>query len=347
MVFGSIWQIYQNHDELVLAAGTWEGYLGLGSWDALGDELVSLVGTHLHVFDLQDGGGLAYHGSATVRGSIPDQFAIDERDGVLRVATTEWLSSSTASTQRNDVFTLALSSAGVTPLGSVEDIAPGESMYSARFVDDKAYVVTFKQVDPLFVIDLSTPATPTIQGELTLPGFSEYMHPIDSGHLLTIGYDADANGAVQGLALQLFDVTDPTAPTLLAKHALTDGTGWSYSEALYNHKAFTFYDGMLAIPVSGWDEATGTPHSSLDLFDVDLQTGITPMGSVDHTPYFNVAEDGCYYYGYDVRRGLFIDQYLVSVSEGAVVATDVSNMSTPVAVVQLPELQSTCDYYYD
>ncbi|HTJ81945.1 MAG TPA: beta-propeller domain-containing protein [Polyangiaceae bacterium] len=347
VVFGSAWQIYQNHDRLVLAAGTWQGYFGIGGWEELGSELVSMVGTHLHVFDIQNGGGLSYTGSSTVLGSVPDQFAIDEKDGVLSVATTEQLASATEWSTKNDLFTLAVSPAGVTPLGSVQDIAPGEQLYSTRFVGDKAYIVTFRQVDPLFVIDLSNPAAPTIQGELTLPGFSEYMHPIDAGHLLTIGYDADPNGAIQGLALQIFDVTNPVDPKLLAKHALADGGGWSYSEALYNHKAFTFYDGMLAIPVSGWDDQTGTPHSSLDLFDIDLATGITPMGSVDHTPYFNPTESGCYYYGYDVRRGIFIDQYLVSVSESAVVASDLGDMSTPVAVATLPELQSSCDYYYE
>ena len=343
VVFGAAWQIYQNHDHLVLAANSWQGSLGM----SYGDELVSLVGTHLHVFGIQDGGGLDYVGSSTVLGYVPDQFAIDEHDGILSVTTTEQLASSTEWTSKNDLFTLEIGNGGVTPRGSVEGLAPGETMYSTRFIGDKAYVVTFRQVDPLFVIDLSNPDAPTVLGELTLPGFSEYMHPIDEGHLLTIGYDADANGAVLGFALQIFDVTDPTAPKLSAKHALSDALGWSYSEALYNHKAFTFYQGMLAIPVSGWNETTGMPHSSLDLFSVDVTAGIAPLGSVDHSPYFSEnPNNGCYYYGYDVRRGLFIDDYLISVSEAAVVASSLDAPSTPVKAVTLPAAPSSCEYYY-
>lgn len=346
VVFGSAWQIYQNHDRLVLAAGSWQGSLGSAAWE-LGDELVSTIGTHLHVFDLQDAGGLDYVGSATVLGWVPDQFAIDEKDGVLRVATTEQLSSADEWTTKNDLFTLQIGPSGVTPLGSIEGLAPGESLYSTRFVGDKAYLVTFRQVDPLFVVDLADPADPALLGELKIPGFSEYMHPLDAGHLLTIGYDADANGSIQGLALQIFDVTDPTSPKLADKHLLANGSGWSYSEALYNHKAFTFYEGMLAIPVSGWNESTGMPHSSLDLFSIDVDAGIAPLASIDHSPYFaNDTSGGCYYYGYDVRRGVFIDQYLVSVSEAAVIATDLEAPATPVAVVELPESTSSCDYYY-
>src|SRR5262249_45754466 len=156
------------------------------------------------------------------------------------------------------------------------DLSPGESVKSARFVGDKGYVTTFRQIDPLFVIDLATPEQPKVLGRLEIPGFSEYMHPLDDGHLLTIGRDQSNHFAA--LALQIFDVTKPTQPRLMHKYVY-DSSSYGYSEAEQNHKAFTYFAShkLLSFPFYGWS-ANGF-RSSAEVFKIDLATGITPLGS--------------------------------------------------------------------
>jgi uncharacterized secreted protein with C-terminal beta-propeller domain len=177
----------------------------------------------------------------------------------------------------------------VLPVGELRGLAPGETIYSTRFLGDRGYMVTFRQVDPLFVFDLADPAEPTLLGELKIPGFSEYMHPLeDDLHLLTIGFDGTDDGQITGLALQIFDVTDPTDPKLSHKQVISEQwSGWS--EALYNHKAFTLYRDVLAIPFEGYDDVNGVYGSALRLFRVSSSEGITELGSIDHSPYIETA----------------------------------------------------------
>ncbi|NUO49480.1 MAG: hypothetical protein HOV80_11555 [Polyangiaceae bacterium] len=348
IVFGSTQTIYQNQDTLVLAAQSWSQHLSMGPvWD-LSDEPVSLVGTHLHSFALTEGDGRpAYRASATVPGALSDQFALDEKDGVLRIATTEQIASrSDWGRTANAMFTLGDGDGGLSPLGEVRDLAPGESIYATRYVGDRAYVVTFRQVDPLFVFDLSNPSEPKLTAELKIPGFSEYMHPLNGGtHLLTIGVDGDEDGANGAIALQIFDVTDAAAPKLTHKFPLTDEQGWSWSEALYNHKAMTFYEDVLAFPVEGY---TTSPQSGLALFRIDPTNGITELGRISHTPYFNGGQSYDYcYYGYGVRRGVFIEDHVLSISEAAIVASPIETPSVTTAAIELPKVsQESCGYYY-
>jgi hypothetical protein len=203
-----------------------------------------------------------------------------------------------------------------------------------------AYVVTFRQTDPLFAIDLSDPSQPTLLGELHIPGFSNYMHPLGDNHLLTIGRDATDQGRVLGLMLQIFDVSDPTRPALAHKYVYTTE---GYSEANANHKAFMFDEArsVLAFPFVGY-----SPNftSSLELFRIDLASGFTKLGSVDHTALF--SSRGCYdpslgyftcSYAPEVRRGLMIEDYVYSISHGGVRVHPLSNLGTPAAEVILPE----------
>lgn len=347
IVYGATHTIYQNHDNLVLAEQSWSQHAFAGPvWD-IGDEPVSLVGTHLHVFALTEGDGRpAYRASATVPGALDDQFSLDEVDGIVRVATTEQIASNDSwGETENDLFTLSFDGQSLIPLGEVRNLAPGEQIYSTRYVGNRAYIVTFRQVDPLFVIDLSNPAVPAVLGELKIPGFSEYMHPIGDGtHLLTVGVDGEWDGSTNGVALQIFDVTSPTEPKLAHKLQLSNDNDWVWTEALYNHKALTFYEDMLAIPVEGY---TYGPHSGLALFRVDPTTGITELGRINHTPYFQETDYDYCYYGYGVRRGVFIEDHVVSVSEAAVIASPLDDLANPTAVVTLPEVAHSCSYYGD
>jgi uncharacterized secreted protein with C-terminal beta-propeller domain len=286
-----------------------------------------------------------------VPGAINDQFSIDDHEGLVRIATTGTLVSQTEWSTRNNLFVLGQDGAALTEVGSVQGLAPGEQIYSTRFLGDRAYMVTFRQVDPLFVIDLSDPASPDVMAELKIPGFSEYMHPLGDGHLLTIGQDATQEGQVIGLALQIFDVQDPTAPALAHKYTFS-GQDYGYSEAQYNHKAFTYYGalGLLAFPFTGWDE--NGMKSSLELFKIGVDTGIQKVGSIDHSAFFAQNEQGYCggYYGVDVRRGLFIDEYVFSISYGGVIASHVADPASPVATLPLPQPEASYDYcggYYE
>ncbi|RLB50442.1 MAG: hypothetical protein DRI90_23740 [Deltaproteobacteria bacterium] len=334
-VVGDTQAIYSNAESLYLAGRVWRHPM-MSLQDSIANE--TLTGTHLHKFDLaSDPAEPRYVASGTVAGEIHNQFSMDELDGTLRIATTEWSSADGWGSPSNNLFVLEAQGSALTEVGAVRELAPSEEIYAVRFVGDRGYIVTFRQVDPLFVIDLSTPESPTVLGDLHIPGFSEYMHPINDGqHLLTIGQDG-----IGSVALQIFDVTDPMTPTLTHKEVLTSGT----SEAEYNHKAFTFYQGRLAIPLSGYDN--GSWVATLALFDIDVDAGITLLGTIDHSPLFgNLDSTGyCYPYGVGVRRGVFIDEYIYSIPNGGVLANDLNNQLELVASTPLPDLPDAASCY--
>ncbi|WP_437506236.1 beta-propeller domain-containing protein [Sorangium sp. So ce1099] len=331
-IIGATDTVYSSHDALYVAARGWQESVG-----APGEARASSDVTHLHKFDLTaDPSQPRYVASGSVPGHILNQFSLDEHNGKLRVATTAMVPAEPRWTTSNSVFVLEAQGAELARVGAITDLAPGEHIRSARFFGERGYVVTFLQVDPLFVLDLSDPESPSVAGELKIPGFSEYMHPLDDGHLLAIGRDGEEDGTVTGLALQIFDVTDASAPALLHKETL-DGD-YGYSEAEYNHKAFTYYGerGVLAFPLVSFDKETGAVASTLELFDVDIADGFSRRGAVDHSGFFT-PEPGCFYYGgADVRRGVFVEDFVYSISHGGVLVNALDDLATPVASVALP-----------
>lgn len=182
-------------------------------------------------------GGLKYLASGKVAGYIDNQFSLDEYGGNLRIATTSY------NDDRKTVNNVFVLNNLLESVGSVGNLAEGERIYSVRYVGDTAYVVTYRETDPLFVVDLSNPTQPVVKGQLKLPGFSEYLHPIDKNTLLGLGVNTvvtQYGGTVQdGLKLSLFDVSDPANPKEKASYLL--GNMGSTSEALDNHKAIMFY----------------------------------------------------------------------------------------------------------
>lgn len=300
------------------------------------ETLVTVNRTHLHEFTFTELGLPVYVASGTVPGSIDDQFSIDEHEGRLRVATTEEKTTVSRETwqqsRSNDVFVLEKNGDELRTVGSLTNLAPNERIYSSRFMGRMAYLVTFRQVDPLFAIDLSNPGSPAVLGSLEIPGFSEYIHPIDTTHLVTIGRD-------QGVAVQLFDVSAPTAPLLVDKFVFTmDG----YTEAAQSQKAFTYFPSrhVLSFPfvaygVCGPDACD--VRSTLELFRVDASS-ITHLGSVDHSGLFAAAPTGYCggYYGPQVRRGVFMDDLVYAVSYAGVTANALTDLTTPLNVLSLP-----------
>jgi hypothetical protein len=313
------------------------------SADGIGvGDRVTINFTYVHKFDLAvDPSTPTYVASGTVPGNVVNQYSFDEDGEALRVTTTELQTTTDhwETTQTNHLFILGVDGQALVVRGHVGDLAPGERVYSTRFVGDYAYVVTFKQVDPLFVVDLHDPTAPRVVGELTIPGFSSYMHPLDDGHLLTIGQED------RKLSLEVFDVREPTAPALAHKFVFS-GDEYGYSQAQYDPKAFTYFAALelLAFPFTAWGQ-TGM-RSSLELFHVDPASGITRLGSVDHSAFFANAPHGYCggFYGPEVRRGLFLEDVVYSISYGGVVANDVHDLGRPIKALSLPAPEGSASY---
>ncbi len=200
--------------------------------------------TKIHRIQIQDG-TVAYAASGQVPGQVLNQFSLDEYNRTLRVATTY----RNNSRDMNGVFLLDMS---LETIGSIQGLAPGERLYSARFLGPMGFLVTFYKVDPLFVVNLTSPTNPHVLGELHIPGFSQYLHPLDSTHLLGIGKDVKFNEVTwwyQGLKLSLFNTTNPFEPQEMTK--LIIGARGTTSEALDNHKAVLIDPEMnlLSIPI--------------------------------------------------------------------------------------------------
>jgi len=278
-----------------------------------------------------DGTTTSYRGSSTIPGHVLNQFSMDEQDGVLRLATSSgWVPDPSVS---SNLLTLAEQDGTLQQLGRIGNIAPTEDIRSVRFDGTRAFVVTFKKTDPLFVFDLTEPAAPKQLGELKIPGFSTYMHPIDHDHLLAIGFDADDHGSFayfDGIQLQIFDVSELSNPKLLHKTII--GTRGSASEALTNHLAFNYFPqkGMLALPMSvcegGDDGKYGDKltFSGLMVFDVSLETGIKEHGRMPFVDTASVsssfaAGQTCSTWWAsstsDVKRSIFMDDYAIGISD--------------------------------
>ena len=188
----------------------------------------------------------------SVTGRVLNHFAADEQAGFLRVVVE-------VPGAGSGVVVLQQQGESLAEVGSLGGLAPEEDLYSVRFVGDRAYFVTFRQVDPLFVVDLSTPTTPTLLGELKVPGYSDHIQPLDENHLLTIGRDADdRTGFFRGMQVSIFDVTDPTSPSLLHRHTLAGGrttstaiTGNRWRRGDGDHLALGYFpdEGVITIPV--------------------------------------------------------------------------------------------------
>ncbi|HQJ38073.1 MAG TPA: beta-propeller domain-containing protein, partial [Bacillota bacterium] len=203
--------------------------------------------TVIYRFALNNG-KLDYTGKGSVPGSILNQFSMDEDKGYFRIATTKGnLFGEGEDISKNNMYVL---DPDMNTCGSIEDIAPGERIYSVRFMGDRAYMVTFKKVDPLFVIDLKDPKNPAILGALKIPGYSDYLHPYDENHIIGFGKDTielsnegtwkreGTTAYYQGMKIALFDVSDVSNPKEKFKEIIGDrGTD---SELLNNHKALLF-----------------------------------------------------------------------------------------------------------
>ncbi|HMA95779.1 MAG TPA: beta-propeller domain-containing protein [Polyangiaceae bacterium] len=326
--------MYENASTVVLSSRYWNYAPEAGE---------AVTQTLVHQFDVSQPGTIAYQASGTVPGYILNQFALDESGGALRIVTTDDGSSDSNRATSAGIYVLQPQASNLKTVGKLEGLAKSERVYAVRFLKDKAYIVTFRQVDPLFVLDLSEPTTPKLLGELKIPGFSEYMHPLGDNHLLTIGRNATETGRAGDLALQIFDVTNPINPALAHKY---DFTMSGSSEAEHNHKAFSFFDelGMLAIPFwSGtWNTQYGyMAQNTLELFAVDVNSGFKYLGALDGNSVLPKAEQGGtqYYCDYPnqssgtIERGMYIQDTLYAVGQRGIIASALAAPTTPTGVL--------------
>lgn len=202
-----------------------------------------VVQTCIRKFSFENG-KLEGVAQAKVDGIVDDSFCLDEYDGHLRVVTTIYRDNGESD---NALYVM---NDKLEETGRIDNIAPGEQVYSARFLGNTGYFVTFKQVDPLFSVDLSDPANPTILGQLKIPGFSEYLHPYSEDLLLGIGMSADDAGATDGVKLSMFDVSDPANVSEVATEVLEEAY---YSDIFYDYRAALIdpASNMIGFPISG------------------------------------------------------------------------------------------------
>ncbi len=306
--------------------------------------------TQVYKFSL-DQGKVTYLSKGEVPGTLLNQFSMDEHKKYFRVATTTgdvWSRGENMS--QNNVYVLDES---MSLVGKVEGIAPGERIYSARFMGDRAYLVTFKDTDPFFVLDLKQPSNPYILGALKIPGYSDYLHPYDENHVIGIGKDtveiADKSGRnsvsgsrayYQGMKLAVFDVTDVTQPKEMFKEVIGDrGTD---SELLRNHKALLFdrEKELLAFPVSVMeirgDKVQGNfpqygqfAFQGAYVYKLNLKDGFSLRGKITHLTNEDLLKAGYYgaNAGKEIKRILYIKDALYTLSDGMVKANGMAGLA--------------------
>jgi uncharacterized secreted protein with C-terminal beta-propeller domain len=297
-----------------------------------------------------DRGRIEYKTSGGVPGYILNRFSMSEHRKHFRMATTTGQVWSTGEPSRNHVFVLNLD---LEIVGEITDIAPGETIYSARFMGDRGYLVTFKKIDPFFVIDLKNPTKPKILGELKIPGYSNYLHPYDENHVIGIGKDAVDMGDFawyQGVKLSLFDVTDVKNPKEKSKFNIGDrGTE---SLALHDPHAFLFSKdkNLLVIPVRLFeidqskypDGAPPSTHGEYKwtgayVLHLSVDNGFMLEGRISHSEDSADPDDPWgYYYTNSIKRSFYIDDVLYTVSDHLLKANSLDDL-TEISSVELED----------
>lgn len=321
----------------------------------------SVESTRLYKFALREG-AVELLGSGDVPGSVLNQFSMDEDGDNFRVATTFHRWWSAGDQDSNNVYVL---DRDLGIVGRLEGIAPGERIYSTRFMGSRLYLVTFQNIDPLFVIDLSQPTQPTILGELKIPGYSNYLHPYDATHVLGFGKDAvvidgAANGDAawwngiafyQGMKVALFDVSDVANPVVM--HSVIIGDRGTDSDLLWDHKALLFdrARNLLAFPIrvcqfadpaalrQPWEYGEAVFQGAY-VYNLTLENGFEFKGGITHT---NAGDDLWSAWQHAIHRIMYIDQSLYTVSDSRILANDMDtleeqdilDLAPPAAIVGL------------
>ena len=284
------------------------------------------ITTEIYKFNLNNA-NCTFAKAGDVPGSVLNQFSMDECNGYFRIATTD----STSWNSESNTNNLYVLNENLETIGKIEGLAKGERIYSVRFMGNRAYMVTFVETDPLFVIDLSNPTTPTVLGELKIPGYSKYLHPYDETHLIGIGEDTDVVNygygdrvVTNGMKMAMFDVTDPNNPQEL--YNVKIGEKGTYSELLYNHKALLFSKekNIIAFPVSITEDDYKVTFQGAIVYGVSLEKGFELKTKIS-----NSATDYDRYYSRNrVERIIYIKDTLFTLSNSLIKAVDLNTFET-------------------
>jgi hypothetical protein len=328
--------------------------------------------TAIYRLALSSTGAPAYQALAKVSGTVHGAYALSEHEGFLRVASTTTTFDEEGAETSNGLTILDATATGTMPVaGSLAGLAPGERIQGARLLGDRGFLSTFRQVDPLFALDLSDPQAPQVKSETIIPGFSSYLTPLGDDFLLTVGRAGTNDGLNGAVAVQLFDVSDlanvRSAATL---SPAVGGSGYSYSVAEYDPHAFAYFPdsataptpGTLAIPVTAWGDGPQAAFTGFVVIRVAPGTAqpLSELGRIDHDQFlegqqFCEAGDGSYcfdaYWLAEPRRAVYMqsgaDTFLYTISAVGVLANDAHDPAVNVGAHSLPYDPSCCGRVLD
>ena len=273
--------------------------------------------TLIHRFDVSDPDRTTYEASGEVPGYLLNQYSLSEQGGDLRVASTAdpvWWQGRQEGSSQSYVTVLRRQGATLAPIGRLSGLGQGQRIYSVRFIGDVGYVVTFRQVDPLYTIGLADPTAPKVLGQLELLGYSAYLHPIADDLLVGVGQDATPEGRTKGVQVSLFGVGDPAHPKLLAQHALGAA---SSSQVEFESHAFLYWAPrrLVVLPVQVYDTGSGSSSSG---FTGAVALTVTPSGIAEAGRVAHDPADGSVP---AINRSVIVGDQLLTVSDGGVMAT--------------------------
>lgn len=317
--------VYSSGSRLYVATGSWtggrpipvdnRGGVAEPAVEPSADIAVAPVDeTLIHQFDISDPARAAYRKSGKVRGHLLNQFAMSEHDGRLRVATTDQVGGEAGT--ESFVTVLADGPEALTQVGQVGGLGRTERIFAVRFIGPVGYVVTFRQVDPLYTIDLSDPTDPRVVGELKITGYSAYLHPVGPDRLIGVGQEASEQGRQLGTQVSLFDVSDPAAPKRLAQYHVPGGQ----SAVEFSHHAFLYWEParLAVVPFTRYD--AGRPAARA----VALRTGparLDEVGQVSHAAHDTGRRDP------SIQRSLVVGDRLYTVSGLGIMASALDSLA--------------------
>lgn len=321
--------IYASSESLYVATQRWI------DWNTLDEQgarsAANTMTTYIHKFDISDPARTLYRASGAIDGFLLNQFAMSEFEGNLRVAATDrpvwgwWGSGGPDSASQVAVY--SEQDGELVEIGAVGGIGKGEQIYSVRFVDDVAYVVTFRQTDPLFTVDLSDPSNPVVAGELELLGYSAYLHPLGDGLLLGVGQDGTEDGRITGSQISLFDVSEIAKPRRIDSLAFTGGN----SEVEYDHRAFLHWaqTGLTVLPVQWWDYSDDYELEDVFLGALALEADFGGLEELGRISQVEPKTDDPWNYDWrgQIRRSLVIGDNLYTLSELGLQVLDLDSLA--------------------
>jgi hypothetical protein len=268
--------VYASRDRLYVASQRWL------EPDATRAEILDESATGLHAFSTETAGETGYVGSGEVPGYLLNQWSLSEHEGTLRAATTSMPPWNSGARSESAVRTLKERDGRLVQVGIAGGLGKGERIYAVRYIGDTGFVVTFRQVDPLYTLDLSDPERPRVVGELKVPGYSAYLHPVGDGLLLGVGQDATEEGRRTGVQLSLFDVSDLAKPVRLDQQAVGPN---SYTAVEEDHKAFLWWEPqrLAVVPAVQYaQDYERTAFAGSLAYRVDRAGGIAPVAQIAH-----------------------------------------------------------------